>query len=126
MKIWGISSAVLAALLALSLLNSAYLSRCCGQWHDQLVEIDEYVQQEDWPSACEKLKYFTESWNKQQTYLHIVIEHQEIDNAQALIEKGLVLAQEADASEFRVNNAELFSQLTLLDEMERLSIKNVL
>jgi len=126
MKIWGISIAVLAALLALSLLNSAYLSRCCAQWNAQLVEIDQYVQQEDWQAACEKLNRFTESWDKQQTYLHIVIEHQEIDNAQALIQKSLILAQEADASEFRVNNAELLSQLTLLDEMERLSIKNVL
>jgi len=126
MKIWGISGGVLAALLALSLLNSAYLSRCCAQWNSQLTEIDRYVQQEDWHTVSEKLDSFTVSWQKRQTYLHIVIEHRELDNAQALIEKSLVLAQEEDAPEFRVNNAELLSQITLLDEMEQLSIKNVL
>ncbi|NLU23430.1 MAG: DUF4363 family protein [Clostridiales bacterium] len=126
MKICAISSGVLVVLLTLTLLNSVYLSRCCSQWTEQLSQADRYAAQDDWSTARQTMDGFAADWDKRQTYLHIVIEHDEIDNAQSLLQKCLVLAQEEDAVEFRSDIADLISQLNLLSEMERLSIKNVL
>ena len=56
----------------------------------------------------------------------MVIEHKEIDTAEALLQRCRVLCDEEDAVEFRASLSDLRAQLMLLDEMERVSIKNIL
>jgi thioredoxin-like negative regulator of GroEL len=126
MKTWLIPAVLLTVVLGLSLLNSVYLSNQCDAWTSQLQKAEQAAAAEDWAAAAEHLDEFRASWDKRQTYLHILIVHEELDNAQSLLERCSVLAQEADSVEFRGGIAELISQLRLLNEMEKLSIKNVL
>ena len=54
------------------------------------------------------------------------MEHDELDEAEALFCRALVLAEEEDSVEFRAHIADLLSQLQLLAEMERVRVENVL
>lgn len=117
---------VLAAVLALSLMNSAWLTRRCSQWTETLDAIDRCARTEAWDEARAGLEELYSQWQRVQTWLHITIEHKELDAAEALFACCRALAQEEDNVEFRAHLAELRSQLLLLDEMQRLSWGNVL
>ena len=52
--------------------------------------------------------------------------HAELDAAEALFAVSHSFAESEDGAEFRANTAELLTQLRLLDEMEEISIKNIL
>ena len=82
----------LAALLALALVNSLLLSRWCARWGDLLDAADACVQAEDWAGADAALENLRRDWDARQTWLHIVIEHGEIeekgDHEQLLEQQG--------------------------------------
>lgn len=126
MKVFRIPVFVLLLILVLSLFNSFALSRRCDDWTAQLEASDEAARQEDWQSARRSLEVAYNDWNRHQTWLHIVIEHKEIDTAESLLQRCRVLGQEEDSVEFRSTLADLRSQIRLLNEMERVSIKNIL
>ena len=126
MKVFHIPCFLLCALLLFSLGNSVWLTRRCDNWAKELDAIDQSARQEDWDSARNQLNVLYEDWQRVQTWLHITIEHEELDMAQSLFHSSIVLCQEEDSVEFRAHLAELLSQLQLLDEMERISIKNIL
>ena len=126
MKYWAIPSLVLGLLLALCLGNSAWLHRQCEGWQAQLDEIDALVQRDAWEAAEQQTEALYGHWQQVQLWLHITIDHEELDAAEALFCRALVLAEEEDSVEFRAHIADLRSQLQLLDEMERVRLENVL
>lgn len=126
MKVFRIPIFILALILAVSLCNSVCLSRRCSDWTAQVDAADRAVQQDAWHSADTQLATLYDSWDSCQTWLHIVIDHKEIDDAEDLLQRCRVLCQEQDSAEFRASLADLRSQLKLLAEMERVSIKNIL
>ena len=126
MKILRIPLFVLVALLVFALTNGAWMERRCSGWTDELDAIDQSVLQDDWDGAQQQLYVLYKDWQSAQLWLHITADHEEINAAEGLFCRSLVLSQEADSVEFRAHIAELRSQLQLLYEMERLSIKNIL
>ena len=83
-------------------------------------------QAENWQDAADVLSESYTDWSGGQVYLHIVSEHDAVDDAEAMYRRAMAFAQEQESSEFRANTAELLTQLRLLDEMEEISIKNIL
>ena len=65
-------------------------------------------------------------WDARQTWLHIVIEHGEINEAESLLRRCLVLCTAQERTDLRADLAALRSQMVLLNEMERVSVKNIL
>lgn len=126
MKVLRIPCFVLLFLLAASLINSVCLSRRCDGWLAALDSVDAAAQQESWDGVRQQLDTLYQEWDGVQTWLHVIITHEELDTAQSLFDTTLVLGEEEDSVEFRAHLAELRSQLQLLTEMERISIKNVL
>lgn len=116
----------LAALLALALVNSLLLSRWCARWGDLLDAADACVQAEDWAGADAALENLRRDWDARQTWLHIVIEHGEINEAESLLRRCLVLCTAQERTYLRADLAALRSQMVLLNEMERVSVKNIL
>ena len=84
------------------------------------------AEAEDWEGAREALGAVYASWDARQTYFHIMVEHAELDAAEALFAVSHSFAESEDGAEFRANTAELLTQLRLLNEMEEISIKNIL
>lgn len=126
MKALRIPLFVLLLLLVFSLGNSAAVSRHCRTWTAQIDAIDRNVEAQRWSDAADGLEALYRDWTDCQTWFHVVIEHREIDAAEALLRRCRVLCQEEDDVEFRASLSDLRSQLTLLDEMERVSIKNIM
>lgn len=126
MKVFRIPFFVLLLLLIFTLCNSAAVSRRCQDWTMQIRTIDRKADMQRWDEASKDLDTLYESWSECQTWFHTVIEHKEIDTAEALLQRCIVLCEEEDNVEFRATLADLRSQFSLLDEMERISIKNIL
>ena len=99
MKKW-IPPAVLAAILALSLWNAAAMEHLLA---------DSY-----------------QDWSAWQTYLHIVTEHDAVDDAESMYRRCMAFAAAREPSELRAETADLRDQLRLLAEMERRSWRNIL
>ena len=120
------SVAVLAAILAFSLWNDVHMSGETSRWRSQLDQADALVQENRWEDAQAKLAESYEDWSSRQTYLHIVSEHDAVDDAEAMYRRAVAFADTRELSEFRAELSDLRDQLRLLAEMERLNLKNVL
>lgn len=126
MKAYCKPLAVLAAILAFALWNGAAMTRHTGRWRDQVQQADALAQAGEWSQAVEVLADSYTDWSGRQTYLHIVTEHDAINDAEAMYRRALAFAATRESTEFRAELADLRDQLRLLAEMERFSIKNVL
>ncbi len=118
--------AVLAAILAFAIWNSRTMTADTDRWRTQLQQSDALAQTGDWSGAADALSESYADWSARQTYLHIVSEHDAVDDAEAMYHRALAFAAAQESSEFRAELSDLRDQLRLLAEMERFSIKNIL
>ena len=118
--------AVLAAILAFALWNGAAMTDHTDRWRAQLEQADALAQAGEWSRAVEVLADSYTDWSEQQTYLHIVTEHDAVDDAEAMYRRAMAFAATRESTEFRAELADLRDQLRLLAEMERFNIKNIL
>ena len=118
--------AVLAVILAFALWNSAVITGHTQRWRDQLQQAEALALDENWQAAGDALAKSYEDWSERQVFLHIVSEHEAVDDAEAMYRRAMAFAAEQESSEFRAELADLQDQLRLLAEMERFSLKNVL
>ena len=126
MKALRIAIAVFVLLMVAGLINGAYLSAQCRQWSVRLAHADEATEQGDWNSAQREMDALKKSWQGAQSYLHITLQHEEINKADTLLHQCALYAETQDGSAFSDAAVQLTLQFDRLAEMERLSIKNVL
>ena len=119
-------AALLAAILAFCLWNSAAMTAGAARWRAQLEEADRLAQAGDWEGAAASLQAGYADWSARQTYLHVVTNHDAVDGAEAMFHRALAFAASEEDSELRAELANLRDQLRLLAEMEEFSLKNVL
>ena len=117
---------VLAVILAFALWNSAVITGHTQRWRDQLQQAEALALDENWQAAGDALAKSYEDWSERQVFLHIVSEHEAVDDAEAMYRRAMAFAAEQESSEFRAELADLQDQLRLLAELERFSLKNVL
>lgn len=115
-----VPSLVLAALLALCILNAAALNRRTGRWMEQADRIAQLAAQQRWDMAREAMDALADSWDGAQDYLHVVIHHETLDAAQ------VTLSRLEQGDDLLPELTQLRQQLELLDELERLSLRNIL
>lgn len=126
MKHWLSPLLVLALLFGASLGNARSVSRSVEEWCGGLELSLTAAENGDWDGARRSLEAVYDAWSARQTYFHIMVEHAELDAAEALFAVSRSDAHEEDRTAFRADIAELFTQLALLREMEALSVKNIL
>lgn len=119
-------AALLGAILAFCLWNSAVMTAHTDRWRDQLEEADRLVRLEDWAGAAAAIRAGYADWTGRQTYLHCVTGHDAVDDAEAMYHRSLAFAEREEDSELRAELADLRAQLRLLAEMEEFSLRNVL
>ena len=118
--------AVLLLVLLLTLRNGTLMQSETDRWQAQVQQASVLAQSGDWAGAAAALTAGYQNWLSRQVYLHIVTEHDAVDDTDAMYRRALAFAAEEEASEFRAELADLTAQLRLLAEMERISIKNIL
>ena len=126
MKYFALPCAVLAVILALCVGNAVWQNEKCQSWTGQLSTIDALAADDQWDDTEQALSALYADWQEAQTWLHITVEHDELNDAETLFCSCMVLAEEQDSVEFRAYIAELSSALQLLREMAQLRIENVL
>ncbi|SFQ02588.1 protein of unknown function [Oscillibacter sp. PC13] len=117
---------VLLIILAFALWTDHTMTKQTDRWRDQLQQADALAQSEDWPAAVKALADSYEDWGTHQIWLHIVTEHDAVDDAEAMYRRSMAFAAAEELSEFRAEISDLRDQLRLMAEMENLSIKNVM
>ena len=126
MKSLFIPILVLAAVLAAALWTGNYISGETARWSDTLRQADTLAAQERWEEAENAIQQGYDDWNSRQTFLHIVMEHEELDEAESLFAAAFAACSLRDAPDFQATLAQLISQMSLLAETQQVSIKNIL
>ena len=117
---------VLIVILGFALWNSGTMNKNTARWRYQLQQADFLAQAENSSAAETALEHSYHDWCSHQTYLHIVSEHDAVDDAEAMYLRAIAFAATQEPSELRAEIADLQAQLRLLAEMEHFSIKNIL
>ena len=118
--------AVLAAVFAFALWNSSAMETHTTRWQGQLCQAETLAESGDWAGAESALRTSYDDWSRHQTYLHVVLEHAAVDDAEAMYRRAAAFAASPEPSEFRAELAGLAGQLGLLAGMEQFSVQNVL
>ena len=123
MKATRLSLMVLLAVLAFVLWNAAWVTDRCGEWTAALDEAEAALAQGGSGSA--QLDALNALWQEPQGYLHIVISHEELDEAEALLAQAEAMAAQGDSQSLYPVLAELRGQFRLIAETQRISAKNI-
>lgn len=117
---------VLIAILTFSLWNGITINKNTARWNHQLQQAVLLVQCENWDATELALARSYDDWCTRQTYLHIVLQHDAVDDAEAMYQRAMAFTAAQESNELQAELADLQQQLTLLAEMERFSLKNIL
>lgn len=125
MKVLVLPLGAIAVILAFSLWAGSYVQQQADTW-EQLLDQAAAAEEEDWPQAAKLLSQAEEHWERSKTFLHTIIEHSELNEAEALFAAASEACFQQDAQEFRCQLTLLTTQLKVLAETQAVSIKNIL
>lgn len=123
MRATRLSLMVLLVVLAFVLWNAAWVTDRCGEWTAALDEAEAALAQGG--SGQQQLDTLNALWQEPQGYLHIVISHEELDEAEALLAQAEAMAAQGDSQSLYLVLAELRGQFRLIAETQRISAKNI-
>lgn len=123
MRATRLSLMVLLVVLAFVLWNAAWVTDRCGEWTAALDEAEAALAQGG--SGSTQLDALNALWQEPQGYLHIVISHEELDEAEALLAQAEAMAAQGDSQSLYPVLAELRGQFRLIAETQRISAKNI-
>ena len=117
---------VLAVVTAYILCNAAWVTTESQRWLDAADRVSDAALRGDVSDAGTALETLDALWQEHQGYLHIVISHTELDEAEALLAQARAAVGQGDMSSLYPVMAELRSQFELLAETQQVSLKNIL
>lgn len=117
---------ILGVILAFALWCSVVTKSDTDRWRQQVHQAQSLAESLDWAGAEDALAEGYADWSAHQTYLHIILEHDAVDDAEAMYRRCMAFAAAREPSELRAETADLLDQLRLLSEMEQFSVKNIL
>lgn len=117
---------VLCAVLAVALWTGFYVSGETERWSETLQQADALAEEGRWEEAETTIRQGYADWDSRQTFFHIIMEHEELDEAESLFSSAFAACSLRDAPDFHATLAQLISQMSLLAETQKVSIKNIL
>lgn len=126
MKALYVPVAILAVILSFSLWTGRYVDSRVQSWQRMLEETDRAAQREDWEQAETRLKETIRDWEKSSSFLHTLMKHDELDEAEDLFAGTMAACQIRDRADFHKLLAQLMSQLGHLAETQALNLQNIL
>lgn len=117
---------VLAVVAAYILCSAAWVTSESQRWLDAADRVSDAALRGDVSDTEAALDALETLWQKHQGYLHIVISHTELDEAEALLAQAKAAARQGDMQTLYPTVAELRSQFKLLAETQQISLKNIL
>ena len=126
MKMKLISAGVILLLILTGFGNSVYVTARCEGWERQLTAAEAAAVEEDWETAKIQLDALHRSWDKAEDYLHIVLHHEEVEDALVLMQQCRLFAALQDGDALLAAGEQLRCQYRHLAETEELHLKNIL
>ena len=126
MKALYIPAALLAAILALSLWSGQYVKKQSDDWARQLETAAVSARSDDWNEAGRIIRRVYTDWNEQEGLFYTIMDHADLDEAQALFAGSFAACRERDSEDFHILLAQLTLQLQLLAESQAVSAKNIM
>ena len=126
MKMKLLSAGVLLLLILTGFGNSIYVTARCEGWERQLTAAEAAAVEEDWETATIQLDALHRSWDKAENYLHIVLHHEEVEDALVLMQQCRLFAALQDGDALLAAGEQLRCQYRHLAETEELHLKNIL
>ena len=126
MKMKLLSAGVLLLLILTGFGNSIYVTARCEGWERQLTAAETAAVEEDWETATIQLDALHRSWDKAENYLHIVLHHEEVEDALVLMQQCRLFAALQDGDALLAAGEQLRCQYRHLAETEELHFKNIL
>ena len=126
MKALRVAILTLVLLMAAGLANSVYLTARCDDWTARLNAVTSAAESGDWDTARREMAELQTDWWDKQSYLHITLQHGEINEADTLLHQCALYVKERDNDALSDAAVQLALEFDRLAELEQLSIKNVL
>ena len=121
-----IPAALLAAILAFCLWNSAAMAARTARWRAQLEQAEGLAEGRDWQGASALTRQAQDRWDGASVLLHITLDHEVMDEVSVGFAETLEYLQMEEREEYSAANARLMERLALLSEMEQPNVENLL
>lgn len=115
----------MAAILIFSLWAGRYVQNQTERWEELLAQAAQAADGEDWARAEDLLSQARENWERRKTFFHTIIEHSELNEAEALFAAAEDACRQRDSGEAVSQLTLLAVQLRVLAETQSVSIKNI-
>lgn len=126
MKRLSLACGLLAALLALSLLNGWKAGQFTSWAAQQLEQAQQLAQEDHWDQAGALTEQVFQRWQDHRFYFHAVMRHQDTDQILRAFHQVRQYITLEEMDQYAAANADLAVQLRLLGEMESAALENVL
>lgn len=124
-RLW-LAAALLAAVLAATLWNSASLRGFTGEISALLEEAGAQAADGGWEQAARLTDKAQEIWQGRDIYLHVTLRHADTDEIYACFREVEALLSSREWGEYAAANARLITHIELLWESEAPTLKNFL
>ena len=117
---------ILAVLLLFCLWTGQRVGTDTERWRAPLIQSSEAALLGDWDAAGDLLFASYDDWRSRQFFLHVTVQHEVVEDAEAMYRRAIAFGDTEELSEFHAELSDLRDQLRLIAEMEALNIRNVL
>lgn len=114
---------VLLIVLCFILWNAAWVTDRCREWASALDDVTAALDAGS--SGTAALDALDVLWQDVQGYMHIVVSHTDLDEAEALLAQARALSAQGSTAELYPVLAQLRHQFTLIAETQQISLKNI-
>lgn len=126
MKAIRIPLLVLAVLVGFLVWNAVWTSHRCQQWTAAVDAVSAAAAAGDMDTASRELAALDALWQQPRTYLHIIVAHAELDEAESLLAQAHALCRQGDSQQLYPLLAQLRTQFLLISETQQISLENIL
>ncbi len=116
---------ILCALMVFGLWNSKRVAALAAQWQAQLQTVGTIAQSGNWTETKEALLQSYADWSVHQTYLHVTLRHDTVDDAEAMYRRAMAFADTEEITEFQAEISDLRDQLRLMSDTEQPWLENI-
>lgn len=126
MKAFYVPVSILVALLLLSLWGSAYVQTRTDTWITAVEALSVPIQEAHWHEVESQLLTVHKDWSNSQGLFHLILEHNDLDEAEKCFSGALAACREEDRLELNIHLAQLISQFIFLGDTQEITLKNIL
>lgn len=106
--------------------TSNWTDTLTSNYIEQLEQAQQLTEENQWQEAATITAQVYDHWKSQSFSLYVLLRHSDLDKILLGFQSVSQYLEQEDQEPYLANNAQLIAQLTLLAEMEQLSLENIL